>query len=42
MLHEDKNIVKTENEYESSLPEDGVRGVRGFKSHVPHHWVLSS
>ena len=37
MLHEDKNIVKTENEYESSLPEDGVRGVRGFKSHLPHH-----
>ena len=32
-----RTLSKTENENESSLPEDGVRGVRGFKSHLPHH-----
>src|SRR6266705_2446790 len=37
-----RTLSKTETEYESSRPEDEVRGVRGFKSHLPHHTVPSS
>jgi len=27
----------SKTEHEGPLPEDVVRGVRGFKSHLPHH-----
>ena len=33
-------MSKNETENEKLLPEDGVRGVRGFESHLPHQETI--